>query len=109
MLSSKQIFSDEQRIIKSKGVYVQIAYLGINHCYFNVFDSNDQTKIKYMGKITNHRTHDEYCTCPDNFFRNTKDYKKTNALSFQCKHQIAYRYYLEKYRQLCIELENEQD
>lgn len=98
MLSSKEIFSDEKRIVASRDVYVQIADLGVNHSYFNVYDPNDLTKIKYMGKITENRTHDEYCTCPDNFHRNTEDYKRTHAESFQCKHQIAYREYLQKFR-----------
>lgn len=107
MLSSKEIFSDEKRIEASKGVYVQIANIGINHSYFNVYDPKDLTKIKYMGKITEKRTHDEYCTCPDNFHRNTEDYKKTHSESFQCKHQIAYREYLAKFREECKKLEVE--
>ncbi len=109
MENSKQIFSDEKRIVASKGVYVQIASLKVDHSYFNVFDPKDQTKIKYMGKITNKQDHSEYCTCPDNFHRNTEDYKNTHALAFQCKHQIAYREYLRLFRIACQELENDKN
>jgi len=107
MQTSSEIFSDERRLVASKGVYVQMAAIGINHSYFNVHDNDDLTKIKYMGKITENRTHDEYCTCPDNFHRNTEDYKNTHPLSFQCKHQIAYREYLAKFREAFKQMEKD--
>ena len=96
MLSSKEIFSDEKRVVASLGVYVQIAAPKSNHEYFNVIDPNTN-KIKYMGKINDKNDHSQFCTCPDNFHRNTEDYKKTHALGFQCKHQLAYREFLKKF------------
>ena len=86
-----------------------MASIESDHSYFNVHDYEDLKKIKYMGRITDKRTHDEYCTCDDNFWRNTEDYKKTHALSFQCKHQLAYREFLAKFRQAFKDMENERD
>ena len=99
MQTSKEIFSNERRVIASKGVYVQIADIGKDHSYFLIYDPKDITIKKYMGKINEANDHSQYCICPDNFHRNTEDYKRTHPYGFQCKHQIAYREYLSKFRE----------
>jgi len=104
--SNNENLSQEKRIIASRGVYVQIAELKADHSYYNVIDP-DTKKVKYIGRISEANDHDQYCTCPDNFHRNTADYRNTHPNGFQCKHQIAYREYLKKFREQCKELDKE--
>lgn len=108
MEMSKEIFQNEEKIIRAKKVVVEFADFMGNHAHFNVIDP-DTKKIKYMGQISINRNHSDFCTCPDNFHRNTENYKKTHALSYQCIHQIAYHEFLINFRKACKILESEKD
>jgi hypothetical protein len=82
MDKGKEILSNEKRQVASKEV--QIFFQDANH--FNIL--NDEGKIKYIGKLDTEHPEQEMCTCPDQFFRNTENYRAENGYALQCKHLI---------------------
>lgn len=86
MYFSQQLFSQEKRVSKSKDCTIQYVKHGIGFLYYNVLDEDN--KIKYIGRIESKPSLDEYCTCPDQFHRNSKAFQDSHGYSLNCKHMI---------------------
>ena len=85
METSKQILSQEKRIEKSDTVDIQFTFLTEDFAYFNVVKDG---KIKYIGRIEKTRSLSEYCSCPDQFHRNSKAFQDSHGFALRCKHMI---------------------
>ncbi len=86
METSAQILSQEKRKAKSKDCRIQFVKLEKNFSYYNVL--NDDNSIKYIGRIEIIPSLNEYCSCPDQFHRNTKFYQDEHGFSLNCKHML---------------------
>ncbi len=82
----QQIFSQEKRTISSKSVTVRFVKSTNNFAYYDVL--NKDIKIKYIGRIEKTKSCNEYCSCYDQFHRNSKSYQDEHGFSLQCKHMI---------------------
>ena len=86
METSNQILSHEKRKEKSKDCLIQFVKLDKNFSYYNVL--SEDGNIKYIGRIEIVPSLNEYCSCPDQFHRNTKFYQDEHGFSLACKHMI---------------------
>ena len=86
MDTSTQIFSQEKRKEKAQECRIIFEKLDKDTSYYTVL--NDDGEAKYIGRIEIVKSLDEYCTCPDQFHRNTRFYKDEHGFSLQCKHMI---------------------
>ena len=89
MEMGKQMIENEERAVRAEDVHIAFYFLNPEYHYFRVYD--DDNNMKYQGRIDKTKSTLEDCSCPDEFFSNTKDYKHEHGYSFQCKHLIAAR------------------
>lgn len=80
----KEQISDEKRRSSEKQNSVKIQWQ--DELHFNVLDEDGH--IKYIGKIDPEHPEQEMCTCPDQFHRNTENFRATHGFALQCKHLI---------------------
>lgn len=86
METSTHILSQEKRQSKSKNCVIQFVKSTETFAYFNVID--EDYSIKYIGRIEKIPSLDEYCSCPDQFHRNSISYQNEHGYSLSCKHMI---------------------
>ena len=86
MDTSNQILSQEKRRSKSKDCIIQFVKLTETFAYYNVV--NEDGSIRYIGRIEKIPSLNEYCSCPDQFHRNSKSFQDEHGVSLQCKHMI---------------------
>ena len=70
MDTSAQFLTQEKRESKSKDCTIQFEMLTDGFAYYNSLD--EENKIKYIGRIEPSPSLDEYCSCPDQFHRNSQ-------------------------------------
>ena len=87
MESSQQILSAEKRQSKANDCIIQFVKSTETFAYYNVL--NEENKIKYIGRIEKIPSLNEYCSCPDQFHRNSKSYQNEHGYSLSCKHMLA--------------------
>lgn len=78
----KEILSNEKRIDKVEKGEVKVTFDDPFH--FKVF--GDDKKLKYIGKVSPDFPLTEICTCPDQFHRNTENFRAEHGFALQCKH-----------------------
>jgi len=86
METGQSLISHEKRLSKAGDCVIQFVESTITSAQYNVIDEDGA--IKYIGRIDKTPSLDEYCSCPDQFHRNTKFYKDEHGFSLQCKHII---------------------
>ena len=87
METGHQILSQEKRKSKSKDCIIQFVKSTESLAYYNVL--NENYSIKYIGRIESIPSLKEYCSCPDQFHRNSKSYQDEHGFSLYCKHMIS--------------------
>ena len=88
METSQQILSAEKRQSKSKDCVIQFVKSTETFAYYNVLNEDDSS-IKYIGRIEKIPSLNEYCSCSDQFHRNSKLYQDEHGFAFQCKHLMS--------------------
>lgn len=84
------------RIAGSQHVDVRFAFVAGDRAYFDVIKPGTDT-AKYAGRVRlRPDPQGDYCTCPDNIYRNNDAYKASNAAPYRCKHQLAAIAFLER-------------
>lgn len=78
----KEILSNEKRKDKVKNDEIFVQFDDPNH--FKTLDEDG--KIKYIGKVNSELPLTEICTCPDQFHRNTENFRAEHGFALQCKH-----------------------
>lgn len=86
METSTQILSQEKRITKSKECVIQFVKSTETFAYYDVL--NMDGSIRHIGRIEKVPSLNEYCSCPDQFHRNSKSHRDEHGFSLQCKHMI---------------------
>ena len=76
----KEILSNEKRKEKTKEVKIQFD----DPFHFKVL--GEDGKLKYIGKLSPDFPLTEICTCPDQFHRNSENFRNEHGYALQCKH-----------------------